>query len=101
MGSDDGYIYSIDANTGYREMETPKLRLDFTTHLVAFNDMIYVGSFDRSFYAFEALSGRVRWKTILSDFIISSPAFDENIISWISRWMFYAHQRNKWERAWK
>lgn len=73
VGSSDGYVYALDANSGALlwKYQTGNAISSATT---AANGVVYVGSFDDFIYALQASNGRVLWKYSFGDAVLGIPA---------------------------
>lgn len=79
IGSDDSYLYALDAGTGnllWKQATGGAIRSSPTLH----NGIVYVGSMDQYLYAFDAVSGAVKWKYWSLGSISSSPTVDHGIV---------------------
>lgn len=79
IGSADGYLYALNANTGEE-----KWRFQ-TEHRVegspAVEDgTVYVGSYDQSVYALESATGEIRWEYQSNGLIRGSPTVTEQAV---------------------
>lgn len=85
FGTDAGFFYGLDRKTGQerwsfgpeqRHLTVQKscvqCELKFGPPIIA-NGIIYVGSFDHSLYALEALTGQLKWKFETNDSILNAP----------------------------
>ncbi len=101
IGSEDGYLYAVNGETGKL---TWKFKTNGAVHSspAAYNGTVYFGSFDGNFYAVNTTTGKLKWKfktggekwiggkgyfglkpndlytNDLWDFFISSPISDNN-----------------------
>jgi outer membrane protein assembly factor BamB len=79
VGSDDGNLYALDANTG-------SLRWKFTTggpvmSSPTINDgIVYVGSNDQRLYAIDGLNGSLNWTFTTSSPLTSAPTVANGIV---------------------
>jgi len=61
FGSDDGYVYAVDASDGTQRWKYKTGGPVPATPAVAAG-VVYVGSYDGKFYALDATTGKARWK---------------------------------------
>ena len=61
FGSDDGYIYAVDAASGRKRWSRRTGGPVASTPAIA-DGTLYVGSYDGHFYALDAASGALRWR---------------------------------------
>jgi len=73
VGSNDGNVYALDANTGGLLWNAPVGRGVQSSPAVA-GGVVYAGSWDGSLYAFNASNGSQAWNYTTGDGVISSPA---------------------------
>ena len=69
FGSDDGFVYCLDAETGERKWAFETEDLVEAPPLIA-DGAVFIGSNDTFFYALEAESGELRWKAQTMDKIL-------------------------------
>lgn len=79
VGSYDGHLYALDAETGelqwrYRTGD----RVDGSPAVV--NGTVYVGSFDRNIYALDAETGEERWIYGTKGIVRSSPTVADGVL---------------------
>ncbi len=79
VGSSDGYMYALDANTGYNSWRFRTVGPIFSS-AVLHNGYVYFGSADGHLYAVNAQSGRERWKFKTDKPVVGSPTIFQNAI---------------------
>ncbi len=79
IGSNDYYLYCLNALTGERIWRTRTGGAIESSPLVL-NDTIYVGSFDRKIYCINATDGKKIWSQETGNQIWGSPAYDDGFI---------------------
>ncbi len=72
IGSDDHFVYAIDASSGYTSWRFRTGGPVISTP-VGMDDLVYFGSVDGIMYAVNAENSREKWKFTLEKPIISSP----------------------------
>lgn len=77
IGSDDGHLYAIDAETG---KENWAYRTDgpIVSSPAVFDSKVYVGSNDHNVYALSTETGEELWKYETREKVQSSPTVDSN-----------------------
>jgi eukaryotic-like serine/threonine-protein kinase len=80
VGSDDGNLYAINANTG-------TLKWKYTTggeiqsSPTVVNNIVYIGSNDKYLYAIDAITGTLKWKYLTSAVIFyQSPVVSNGVV---------------------
>ncbi|HSC13148.1 MAG TPA: PQQ-binding-like beta-propeller repeat protein [Rhodanobacteraceae bacterium] len=61
FGSDDGYVYAVDAASG-RQVWRRGTKGPVSATPAVDHGVLYIGSFDGKFYAFDAKTGAPKWK---------------------------------------
>jgi len=61
FGSDDGYVYAVDAASG-RQVWRRATKGPVSATPAVDHGVVYIGSFDGKFYAFDAKTGAPKWK---------------------------------------
>ena len=61
VGSADGNIYCLDANTS-KEVWRFKTKHQVSSSPVVYKDSVYCGSADRNLYCLDYRTGRLKWK---------------------------------------
>jgi outer membrane protein assembly factor BamB len=61
VGSTDGFLYAIDAQSGSLRWKY-KASARIVSSAAVWNGTVYVGSYDRNFYAIDAATGALKWK---------------------------------------
>jgi outer membrane protein assembly factor BamB len=61
IGSNDGYLYALDATTGALKWKRNVGGVDYSSPAVA-NGIVYVGSMAGKIYAFNASTGAIKWR---------------------------------------
>lgn len=77
VGSDDGYIYALDANTGEEEWAFAT-NGPVTSSPAVLGHMVYVGSHDHRVYALSAARGDPVWEFRTGGRVRSSPTVEAN-----------------------
>jgi outer membrane protein assembly factor BamB len=72
IGSGDGYIFCLDAYTGFVKWKYESPNTVVSSPAVAYG-CVYIASEDNSVYCFNASNGRVLWQTPTGYWICSSP----------------------------
>jgi outer membrane protein assembly factor BamB len=73
VGSNDRYLYALDATTGTERWKFTAGDRMYSTPAVS-GGVVYVGSDDDYLYALDATTGTERWKFKTSNHVLSSPA---------------------------
>ncbi|WP_461864835.1 protein kinase domain-containing protein, partial [Thermococcus sp.] len=101
LGSDDYYVYALDALTG-------KLKWKFKTggrveaSPVVWGDTVYVGSLDGNLYALDAKTGQLKWRFEALGSIVSSPVVEYDWVFFGSTGRFiYAINATTGEEVWE
>ena len=86
VGGYDRIIHAIDANSGKKiSTYTPfEAAAGFETNPLVVNNTIYAGNRDGNFYAFDAVSGNLKWKYKTNGPILFSAAYKNGIIYFAS-----------------
>src|SRR5260370_36342208 len=79
FGSDDNYLYALNALTGELKWKFKTGDVVYSSPAVA-DGAVYVGSHDGSFYAVDAKTGNERWKFKTGYRVYSSPAVSDGIV---------------------
>src|SRR5262249_36603680 len=74
LGSDDGYLYALDAAHGTLHWRFKTGDMIRTDPVVA-QGVVVFGSLDGSIYGLDAASGRQLWKKATSKGVLSSPCY--------------------------
>ncbi len=74
VGTGDGLITALDANTG-RKMWSYYIGMPVDSSPLINNNILYVGDNDGYVYSLDLANRNVKWKTAVGDSCISSPAF--------------------------
>lgn len=61
VGSEDGFLYAIDASTGNIKWKFKTRRAVHSTPSV-YRDMVYAGSFDGHYYGVDVRTGKMKWR---------------------------------------
>ena len=78
FGTTEGNVYSIDTNAALNwEFETGNKI--WGTPLVA-NGIVYIGSFDKKFYAIDAATGKEKWQFEADGPIVNTPVLQDNVL---------------------
>jgi len=72
VGSHDGYLYEIDATSGFSSNRFRTMGPVIATPLL-YQNLVIFGSVDKTLYAIEMGSLREKWRFTLEDPIVSSP----------------------------
>jgi outer membrane protein assembly factor BamB len=82
VGSDDGYLYAFNKDTGHIlwKFKVGKCKYGIHSSPAVDKRNVYVGAYDSYLYALYKDNGKVKWKTSLGDFIGASPTLFENKI---------------------
>jgi outer membrane protein assembly factor BamB len=83
VGSNDDYIYALDAYTGNLKWRYKTGGNVFSSPAVTGN-IVYVGSNDDYLYALDADNGELKWRYDAGDDLISSPAISQNMVYTVS-----------------
>lgn len=79
VGSYDGYLYALDADSGERRWRyRTGDRIDGSPAVA--NGTVYVGSFDRNVYALDADTGEERWIHGTRGIVRSSPTVHDGVV---------------------
>jgi eukaryotic-like serine/threonine-protein kinase len=84
VGSMDGNLYALDANSGHvswRYQTGGNVRAT----PVLDNGILYVGSWDKYFYALDAQTGHLRWKKFVGGEVQSTALVDNGMVYTASR----------------
>jgi outer membrane protein assembly factor BamB len=86
VGGYDRIIHAIDANSGEKiTTYTPfEAAAGFETNPLVVNNIIYAGNRDGNFYAFDAVSGNLKWKYKTNGPILFSAAYKNGIVYFAS-----------------
>jgi serine/threonine protein kinase len=79
VGGQDGYLYALDANTGYNVWRFRTLGPIFGSPVVRGN-LVYIGSADGTFYALNIQTGKEKWKFKTEKPIIGGAAVQQNTL---------------------
>ena len=71
FGSSDNYLYALNITT--QQVWEQKTGGKIWSTPVVYNDTVYIGSFDRKVYAFDALTGTEKWEFEAGGAIVSTP----------------------------
>jgi outer membrane protein assembly factor BamB len=80
IGSNDGYLYALNAATGALQWKKNVRGVDYSSPAVA-NGIVYVGSHgSNSFYALNASTGATKWSDILDGAMEGSPTVANGVV---------------------
>ena len=79
VGSNDKYIYALDAASGTLRWKFKTSDWVISSPAVS-GGLVYVGSNDNYIYALDAASGTLRWKFKTGDTVSSSPAVSGGLV---------------------
>ena len=100
VGSLDGNIYCIDAETGEKRWSYQTKGVIQSSPIVVGNNL-YIGSADHNLYCINAETGKKRWTHEIDTAVYSSPAFYNNRIYVASRGYLYCVDASIGEELWK
>src|SRR5437773_8999130 len=101
LGSDDSYLYALNALTGELKWKFKTGDVVYSSPAVA-DGAVYVGSHDCYFYAVDARTGEERWKFKTGNRVYSSPAVSEATVYFGSADAYlYAVNAATGKLAWK
>lgn len=72
IGSHDGFLYALDANTGYNAWRFRTTGPIISTPVV-FGETVIFGSVDKTLYSIDTISSREKWRFTIEEPIVSSP----------------------------
>ena len=75
-----GTVYGINLNGSKKWAVTPTANTRIFSSPTYYNGMVYIGSQDRNFYAFNSETGAKVWSVATGDSINSSPAISNGIV---------------------
>lgn len=100
IGSWDGKLYSLDKKGNLKWEQTTGWGIDSTPAIA--NGIVYAGSQDNNFYAFDAETGEIEWLFTCRSGIHSSPiVYGEYVFFGSDDGQFYALNATNGEPAWK
>jgi len=79
VGSHDGFLYALDASSGYSSWRFRTMGPIISTPAIA-GDMVIFGSVDKTLYAIDTITSREKWRFTIDHPIVSSPAIHGNSI---------------------
>ncbi|MBU4222272.1 MAG: PQQ-binding-like beta-propeller repeat protein [Euryarchaeota archaeon] len=88
VGSEDSYVYALDASTGSLKWKYKTGSYVYSSPAIS-GGIIYVGSFDNQVYALDASTGSLKWKYGTSD-PIGSPTVSDGVV-YIGSWDSYVY----------
>src|ERR1039458_1179537 len=80
VGSDDGYLYALNASTGQQIWTAANTGAPIQSSPAVANGVVYVGSLDNNLYAFNASTGQQLWSAPTGGPINSSPAVANGVV---------------------
>jgi len=104
VGGFDRKIHAVDANTGTPIPGYTPYEADagFETNPLVVNNIIYAGNRDSKFYAFDAMSGNLKWSYSTDGPILFSAAYKNCIVYFASNDAYaYALNANNGSLLWK
>lgn len=86
VGAKDGKLYSFDAFTGKEKWTAINIPgAEVASSPTIANGVVWVGSWNRHFYAIDAYNGNILWYTVTGDAIESSPTVLNGVVYFGSR----------------
>lgn len=79
VGSDDGSVYAIDAETGMERWAFATGDEVAASPAVA-DGIVYIGSLDDSVYALDAETGEERWRLATGSGVFRSPVVADGVV---------------------
>ena len=79
VGSEDGYVYALDAATGAERWRFKTGGLVYSSPAVV-GGVLYIGSDDSYVYALDATTGEQLWRFKTGDLVDSSPAVVDGVV---------------------
>jgi serine/threonine-protein kinase len=79
VGSNDGKVYAIDANTGQQKWAFATHNIVYSSPMVV-NGVVYVGSNDGKVYALDASTGQQKWAFATNGNVDSSPTVVNGVV---------------------
>ena len=79
VGSNDGNVFALKANTGRRLWSYPTRAAVASSPAVA-DGVVYVGSDDNNLYALRADTGTLLWSYATGNYVYSSPAVADGVV---------------------
>jgi eukaryotic-like serine/threonine-protein kinase len=101
VGSNDGYVYALDAKDGSLKWKYGTGDGVYSSPAV-FDGTVYLGSYDGYVYALDAKDGKLKWKYGTGDGVYSSPAvFDGTVYIGSNDKFLYALDADTGRLKWK
>jgi len=79
VGSDDGNVYALNANTGTKLWNYWTGNSVLSSPAIS-NGVVYVGSYDNNTYALNATTGAKLWNYTTGWYVDSSPAVSDGVV---------------------